>query len=103
MAAMHTFVAVALVAVAQLAHAGNVMLHHAVFMESNQRLIVTKLLNYGADVNCPLDGVVPKAKRRVGGHKFNRSWPDVASSRHSSRRIQQRGRAAEVNGRGAGS
>lgn len=33
-------------------HAKRTPLHHAVFMESNQRLIVQKLLNMGADVNC---------------------------------------------------
>ena len=33
-------------------HARRTPLHHAVFMETNQKLIVTKLLNYGADVNC---------------------------------------------------
>lgn len=33
-------------------HAKRTPLHHAVFMETNQKLIVQKLLNYGADVNC---------------------------------------------------
>ena len=32
-------------------HAGRTPLHHAVFMESNQVLMISKLLDYGADVN----------------------------------------------------
>mmetsp|Transcript_5802 Transcript_5802/g.9264 ORF Transcript_5802/g.9264 Transcript_5802/m.9264 type:complete len:123 (+) Transcript_5802:949-1317(+) len=33
-------------------HAGRTALHHAVFMENNQVLMIAKLLDYGADVNC---------------------------------------------------
>ena len=32
-------------------HAGRTALHHAVFMEANQILMISKLLDYGADVN----------------------------------------------------
>lgn len=32
-------------------HAGRTALHHAVFMEANQVLMISKLLDYGADVN----------------------------------------------------
>lgn len=33
-------------------HANRTPLHHAVFMKANQVLIVSKLLDFGADVNC---------------------------------------------------
>ena len=33
-------------------HAGRTPLHHAVFMEANQVLMMSKLIAYGADVNC---------------------------------------------------
>ena len=33
-------------------HAGRTALHHAVFMEANQVLMISKLLDFGADVNC---------------------------------------------------
>lgn len=32
-------------------HAGRTPLHHAVFMEANQVLMISKLLDYGADIN----------------------------------------------------
>jgi len=32
-------------------HAGRTALHHAVFMEANQVLMISKLLDFGADVN----------------------------------------------------
>lgn len=53
-------------------HAGRTPLHHAVFMEANQVLMISKLLDYGADVNAfdadhrtPLHHAAESSKAKV--------------------------------------